>query len=129
MGLLDLFKSQEEKQKLSHIKNVVAVALADGTVKNSELVAIAAICDREGIDPKEIERCIKNPQKVNFTPPKDHATKVRYLQDMVLLMMCDGDLDAKEYITCKLCAEALGFRHEVIDALINDIIEDLKNSL
>ena len=54
--------------------------------------------------------------------------RVVYLKDMVLLMMCDGDIDDRELALCKATAIALGFKHEVIDAMIMDIIEDIKRN-
>lgn len=118
-------KTKEERQKLSHLKNLVGVAIADGKLEKIELAAIDAICNREGIDFNDVERCIKNPKGIKFIPPEDDDTKLQYLKDMVALMMCDGDLAPKEMLTCKLCAEALGFRHEVIDALIIQIVKEL----
>jgi len=41
-------------------------------------------------------------------------------------MMIDGNIDKNEVVVCKLTAEALGFRHEVIDAMVSDIIDELK---
>ena len=44
-------------------------------------------------------------------------------------MMSDGDIDTKEMLVCKMTAEVLGFKHEVIDAMLLDIIADLKKEL
>ena len=38
MGFFDIFKSKKDKEKLSHLRNLLAVAVADGIVQNSELV-------------------------------------------------------------------------------------------
>ena len=129
MGIFDLFRSKSERQKLSHLKALVALSLADGTVEKSELAAIAAICQREGISESDLKKCLENPESIDFVPPTDHATKVRYLQDMVCLMMCDGNIDDNEFAVCKLTAEALGFRHEIIDAMILDIIAELQKTI
>lgn len=44
-------------------------------------------------------------------------------------MMCDGDIDDREIALCKVTAIALGFKHEVIDALIFDIINEIKRNM
>ena len=44
-------------------------------------------------------------------------------------MMCDGNIDDRELALCKATAMALGFRHEVIDAMILDIIADIKKNM
>ncbi len=43
-------------------------------------------------------------------------------------MMCDGNIDDLELALCKATAIALGFKHEVIDAMIMDIIADIKRN-
>ncbi len=126
MGIFNFFSSKSDKQKLSHIKSLIALAMADGKVEKSELAAIAAVCSREGIEESEIKNLLDNPESVDFVPPTDHQTKVQYLKDMCALMMIDGNIDKNEVVVCKLTAEALGFRHEVIDAMVSDIIDELK---
>ena len=43
--------------------------------------------------------------------------------------MSDGDINDEEIALCKLFAESLGFRKEVIDVMIIDIIKELKKKL
>lgn len=128
MGLIDLFKSRESREKLSHLKTLVAVAFADGKLENREMAALAAVMAREGLKTSDLERCIKNPKGIKFLPPETHEKQILYLRDMVLLMMCDGDIHEREFALCKATAIALGFRHEVIDAMIMDTIEDIKRN-
>lgn len=129
MSLLDLFKSREKRARLSHLKALVALSMADGVVQKSELAAIAMICDREGISEEELRRCLGNPDSISFVAPKDLETRIKYLKDMVFLMMCDGDMDDNEMRICRLTAEALGFRKEVIEALILDICVDVSQAI
>lgn len=129
MSFIDLFKSRESREKLSHLKNLVAVAAADGKLENNEMAALATVMARDGLTPSDLERCIKNPKGIKFLPPESPEQRAVYLKDMVMLMMCDGDIDKRELALCKATAIALGFRHEVIDAMILDIIEDIKKNL
>ena len=129
MGIFDMFINKSKREDLSHIKVLLALALADGKIDKAELAAIAAVCQREHISESELKRCLENPDSIEFEQPKDHETKVKYLRDMVCIMMADGDIDKNEFVLCKLTAETLGFRHEVIDAMILDIISDLKREL
>lgn len=129
MGVFDFFSSTEKRAKLSHLKNLIALSMADGKVEKSELAAIAAVCSREGLTEDDMKKCLENPDSIQFIPPTDDNTRLRYLRDMVLLMMSDGNIDKNEMVVCKLTAEALGYRHEVIDAMILNIIADLKNKM
>ena len=126
MRFSDLFKSKAERAKLTHLKNMVILALADGKLEENELSAIAAMCAREGISESEFKRCVDDPDSIEFVMPEDEATKIKYIKDLVLLMMSDGDIDDREVVWCKLVAEQLGYRHEVTDALVLGIINDIK---
>ena len=126
MSFIDLFKSRESREKLSHFKNLVAVAAADGRLDDNEMAALATVMARDGLTQSDLERCIKNPKGIKFLPPETPEQRAVYLKDMVMLMMCDGNIDDREMALCKATAIALGFRHEVIDAMIMDIIADLR---
>jgi uncharacterized tellurite resistance protein B-like protein len=128
MKFKDLFKSKEDLARLCHLRDLLAVAAADGKIEKSELGAIATVMVRDGMKPVDLERCMKDPGSVSFIAPKTDEEKVCYLKDMVLLMMCDGDIDKNEMLVCKLTAEMLGYRHEIIDALLMNIIAELKNN-
>ena len=129
MGIFDFFKPKTDNVKLGHIKSLLALAAADGRIQKNELELIAKVCQREGIPVSELEKCIKDPQSIEFEIPNDSDKQVQYLKDMVCVMMVDGDIDDKEVGICKSIAVIMGFRHEVIDAMILDIIVELKNKL
>ncbi len=129
MGIFDMFHSKSKRLELGHLKALLALAAADGKIEKSELVAIAAICNREGISETEFKQCLENPESIPYEKPSDNNTKIQYLKDMVSLMMIDGNIDDNEIVLCKLTAESLGFRNEVIDAMILDIIVELKKKL
>lgn len=126
--MFSLFSSRKKRVKLSHLKSLVAIALADGKVLKSELTTIAMICKREGLTEDDLQRCQKSPDSIEFTPPKDLETRILYLRDMVLVMMCDGDIDRNEMHGCKLAAIALGFKPQIVETMIGDIINDLRNN-
>ncbi len=126
MRFSDYFKSKEERAKLAHLKHLVILAMADGVLEKSELVAIAAVCAREGISESDFKRCIEDPDSIDFAMPEDEPTKIKYIKDMVLLMMSDGDIDKKEILWCKIVAEKLGYDHRITEAMIINIIEEIK---
>ena len=97
MGIFDFFSSNEKRVQLSHLKNLVALMLADGKIEKAELAAIAAVCSREGLTDADLKRCIKSPESIDFVPPSDNLQRIQYLKDMVLLMMSDGDSNTCYY--------------------------------
>ena len=129
MGFFDLFRSKSEREKLSHIKGLIALALADGKIEDNELAAIVAVCTREGVDEKEFRKLLNDPDSVKFVVPKDEEKKMLYLKDMICMMMCDGEIHENEFVLCKLVAESLGYPHEVVDALVLRVINELKSEM
>ncbi len=127
MGILNWFKRNDtNKEKLSHLKNLIALSMADGKLEKAELASISAVMSREGLTQEDLEKCINNPKSIDFVPPTSDDMRIRYLKDMVYLMMIDGNIDKNEIMVCKITAEMLGFRHEVIDAIVMDTIEEIK---
>ena len=129
MKFSDLFKSRTERAKLAHLKNLVMLTAADGVVDKNELAAIAVVMTREGLSEDDFKRCLENPSSVDFVMPQDKETKLRYIKDMVLLMMSDGDIDEKELLLCKLVAEKLGYKHEITEAMILGIAAEIKQHM
>lgn len=129
MSFIDLFQSRKSREKLSHLRSLVALAFADGKLEDNEMAALAIVMEREGLTPSDLERCIENPKSIEFIPPQTSEQRIVYLRDMVLLMMCDGDIDEREFALCKATAVALGFKHEIIDAMIMDIVADIKREM
>lgn len=129
MSFIDLFQSRKNREKLSHLRNLVTVAFADGKLEDNEMASLAIVMEREGLTSYDLERCIKNPKDIEFIPPQTPEQRVVYLRDMVLLMMCDGHVDEREFALCKATAIALGFKHEIVEAMIMDIIADIESEI
>ena len=125
---MGLFKSQKEKERLSHVNTLLALAFADGKLEKNEITAIAAFAARENVDVEEVQKMLDGKDNVNFIPPQSEEDKVQYLHDLVLLMIADGNINEKEYALCKAVADQFGYREEVIDALLKKIIDDIQNS-
>jgi len=129
MSLLDLFDSRDKKARMSHVRNVIAVAFADTVLTKDEEELIFRIGNRVGLTNEELKRILIRPNSISFTPPRTNPERVIQLLDMVLVMMVDGEINEREYAICKLTAIKLGFRHEIIDKMIDDIIDYLAKGM
>lgn len=126
MKIRDLFASNEKLAKLSHLKHLVGLAHADGVIKDSELAAIAVVMHRDGLTERDFKRCIEEPQSIDYQKLTTDRDRLTYLTDMVLLMMADGNIDENELLLCKLTAESLGYKHEIVDDLVLGLIAHIK---
>ncbi len=123
MKILELFDSGDKKKRLSHIKNLVALACADGNLERVEMDLITKIGIRAGLQVEELKRIFERPQSIEFYPPNTNQERIAQLYDMVLVMMVNGEIDENEVVFCKIMATKLGFKQSIIDKMVADTID------
>ena len=119
MGLFDLFRSKSKREKVGHLKSIMAMAMADGQISKEEEIIIAAICKREGLTIDDVRKCLNS----NIVYPTDTDTRRKYLVDMLAVMVADGKIDENELMFFKVAARALGFQEYEADVLVQAAIE------
>lgn len=129
MALLDLFDSGDKKKRLSHIKNLVALAASDGEIDKGELELIFRIGARIGLSRDELLRIIERPESISFKTPESFKERIEQLHDMVLIMMINGEIHENEITFCKLSAIRLGFKHQIIDKMVHEVIDMIAKGL
>jgi uncharacterized tellurite resistance protein B-like protein len=123
MNLLELFDSRDKKRRLSHMRNLIALACADGSIEESELNLIFKMGARSGLTTSELKRIMERPDSISFYPPASDREQVEQLYDMVLVMMVNGELHENEIAFCKITALRLGFNARIIDKMIKVTID------
>lgn len=123
---MGLFKSKEEKARLSNLKNIISVSMADGELGEDELTIIALAAARDNISERDVEKMLKGKDRIKFTVPDTDEMKMRFLTDMVILMMVDGSLGDSELRMCKNAARLYGYGDEVVDDLVASIRQDME---
>lgn len=129
MSFLDLFDSRDKKKRLSHIRNLIMLALSDGTFDKSEMELITKIGISAGLTPNELQRIFARPDSIDFYPPETYRERIEQLYDMVLVMMVNTEIHENEILICKLIAEKLGFKHTIIDKMVRDTIDMIINGI
>ncbi|MGC8865791.1 MAG: TerB family tellurite resistance protein [Bacteroidales bacterium] len=129
MSLLDYFDSRDKRERMSYVLNLWAVAAADGHLEDEERDLIFHIAARHGITSEEFKRILTRPESISFTPPETVMGQIEQLMDMVMVMLVDGEIDEREYRLCKTIARRLGFRQEVIDAMIRAIVDAITQEI
>ena len=129
MNLSSIFDSAEKKRKLSHIKNLIELATADGDLSSSELDIIYKIGYNNDLKPKELKRILERPNSIKFYPPKSSHEKINQLFDLVFVMLADGEIKQSEMSYCKLVAVRLGIDPRIIDSMIRHIGEKIMKGI
>ena len=118
MGLFSVFDNYANDRKKSHLKNLIEIALADGTFDEQEKALIKEIAIKLELSEKDIEEIRKKPESVKFTPPSSEKLKIEQLNELVKLMIVDKKIDEKEVSVCKNMAIKLNLAPNIIDDLI-----------
>ena len=129
MRIIELFDSRDKKKRLSHIRNLIALACADGSLDKSEMDLIFKIGIRAGRSPDELNRNFECPNSISFFHPDSYRERIEQLYDMVMVMMVDGELHENEIALCKVTAIKLGFKHRIIDQMVHDTIDMIADGI
>ena len=122
MGLFDLFKSRNDGNRKSYLKELIKVAKADGHLEKREFEFILRIghklaCSADEI--KELSDEIQLDDPAEASQSNEHRLKLIF--DLVAIMMIDGTIDPKELGLCKSIAMKSGFEPEVVDDIVHRI--------
>ncbi len=102
-----------------HLRNLVAMARADGQLDNAEILFLYKVGKRYQLNPQLIADILSEKHtdyEVNTTKVEDNLEQ---LTDLVGMMVADGIVREKEMDFCKKMCGRFGFRLEVIDLLVD----------
>lgn len=114
-----------EKSK-SHLKNLMAIAMADGRLAEEERHILISVAHRLGLSEEEVQMVQDNPDSVKFTPPKAYDEKMEQIYDFISLMSVDSDIDPSEVEVCRKLALHLDLAPRIVDDLLEKFFGDLK---
>ena len=107
-------------QAESHLKNLYAVAMADGQVAEIEEHLMIAIASRLGLSEDKLKAIRANLENIEFVLPAHYDDRVEQFQDLLMLVSVDGHIDEDEIDTCKRMAE----RYQLSDREFQQLIEN-----
>jgi len=127
MGLFEVFSSNEDKRKKSHLKNLVMIAMADGQLDGSELDLLIEIAGNWGYTREDVVAIYKNPDGIKFTPPSSLRVKVEQLFELVKMIVINKEIDEKEVNLCKSLAIKLNLAPNIVDDIIELMLDSVKS--
>lgn len=142
MSAIELRNRGDRKKIMSHVRNLVALAYADGKFSKEERQYVANVATEVGMTADEMKQIINDPEGVRFVMPANDIEKIEQLYDLILLMMIDGDLNENEMIFCRAMAIRMKIPYQVVDEMvakvinfitdnfyIEDVIDDLRDTM
>jgi uncharacterized tellurite resistance protein B-like protein len=120
-----LFNFQESPvEQLDHLKNLVIMAAADGSLTEQEIDLLVDRCAGLGLAEEDLEKAIafalSGEAKLKF--PVDRAEQDRMLADLIRMMAADGHLREIEKRLFALAAAKMGIEKPELEAIIDRLV-------
>ncbi len=121
MSIADLYSSEKDKNLIAHFQNLLAIALADGKITDSEMAILTKVGKRLGLTPEDITSMSKDEVKLKFAPPVDLDARNHRFVRLMAMIWADGELNPEELKMARRLAVGLGIPDEKIDPMIDKV--------
>ncbi len=112
------FEHQYLKFKKRHLKNLAAIAYADGVLHKSEKALLYKIGEKYGLKGWQIAKIIENQKGFKLEIPENNSKKLDVLYDLIEMMLADHVISEEEMELCQEAAKAFGFQEDIIFSII-----------
>ncbi|MDB4089462.1 hypothetical protein N9544_07580 [Flavobacteriales bacterium] len=129
MSISNAYQGGQQKMNISHIENLVEVALSDGTIVKEERDFLEKISKRLSISNDDLDGIIKNVGKHPINPPVDREERYKRFFRLIQMMMSDGIIGEKQDVLIHKFAIGLGYSEERTEEIYNQTIEFVKNEV
>ena len=123
---MGFFDSRKTKERKSHFKTLVMLALADGEIDDQEHEVLCAVGQRWGLSEAQALSVLERPNSVKFVLPKNPQERLQQLHELVVVMLSDGKIDDNEMDLCITVAARMGFRPSVVKEMVEHTVEQMK---
>src|SRR6185369_11246459 len=121
--MLGFFEHQYLSYKKNHIKNLLALAKADGTVHKKEQEMLFKIGKRYGLKDRQVQALIASDEKFTVNVPDNFHDKMNVLYDLMLMVWADGVIEKKEITFCEDVVKKFGMKKEIVTWLLDEVFE------
>jgi uncharacterized tellurite resistance protein B-like protein len=118
MSILKIFENQSER-RMSHLKNIFTIALADGEIDSEELNTIFNISHKIGITKEEFDFVFNNNESIKNKVPVSFKDKHLQLCHLIAIMFVDGQIERNELNYVYQLSEKLGYDKLAVHAYID----------
>ena len=118
--MIGFFEHQYLSFKKNHMRNLIALAKADGQLHSSEEEMLYKIGAKYGLKDRQIATLIQNDKSIASKVPKSHDQKMNQLYDLVIMVYADGIVEDREVAFCEELMISFGFKKEIVLWLIEN---------
>ncbi len=118
--MIGFFEHQYLTYKKNHIKNLLALAKADGHMHEKEILLLFKIGKRYGLKNRQIQELIDSQEKYEIVVPDNHNDKMNLLYDLILMVYADDVVNKYEVEFCQDMANRFGLKKELVEWLLRE---------
>lgn len=116
--MIGFFEHQYLTYKKNHIRNLLALAKADGHMHEKEEKLLYKIGKRYGLKEKQVAALIASDEKYKINIPDNHNDKMDLLYDLIWMVHADERIDKNEVEFCEGVVKRFGMKKELVKWLI-----------
>ncbi len=117
--------SEKLAKRRQHLRNIVVMAFADGSLGEREVNLVADRCAELGLDSYDLQKALEHGLSDNaaLEIPPDPDERIDLMRDLIRMMAADGHLDEGEKRLFAFAAAKMAMSVDEVDRLINDTLE------
>ncbi len=117
------FEHQYLSYKKNHIKNLLALAKADGFVHEKEQKMLFKIGKRYGLKDRQVHELMASDEKFTVNVPDNFNDQMNVLYDLMLMVWADGVVEKKEIAFCESLVKKFGMKKDIVKWLLQEVFE------
>lgn len=116
--MIGFFEHQYLSYKKNHIRNLLALARADGEMHPKEVDLLFKIGRRYGLKDRQIQAILDSDETPTLNIPDNHNDRMNLLYDLLLMIHADGKVEANEIAFFEDAANKFGMKKEMVSWLL-----------
>lgn len=117
------FENQYLSYKKNHIKNLLALAKADGFVHEKEQKMLFKIGKRIGLKDRQVKELMDSNEKFTINVPDNFRDQMNVLYDIMQMVWADGVVEKSEIAFCENLVKKFGLKKEIVKWLLQEVFE------
>jgi uncharacterized membrane protein YebE (DUF533 family) len=116
--MIGFFEHQYLSYKKNHIKNLLALAKADGVMHPKEEALLFKIGKRYGLKDRQVKLLVDTKEKFEMNVPDNHNDRMNLLYDLILMVYADDVIDKHEVDFCEEAVKRFGMKKQLVSWLL-----------
>lgn len=117
------FENQYLSYKKNHIKNLLALAKADGFVHEKEQKMLFKIGKRIGLKDRQVKELMDSNEKFTINVPDNFRDQMNVLYDIMQMVWADGVVEKSEIAFCENLVKKFGLKKDIVKWLLQEVFE------